>query len=221
MASMIAPEVVPDTSASFEINPGTLLQFLETRPESGPRLKCYQGSVTLVSPGRSHGMAVARLDLLILAVCLELRVSHTALRSTTWTLPAGAGDTAYEADLAYYIQSFGTEDDHHPPDLAVEIVVTHPERKALLAGALLGISELWVLDVPGHRLTFHHLATRGKARGTYRARPTSRAFPALRSEDVLERLDDPEPDDVAFHENCRDWARRALAPHARPPRRGD
>ena len=221
MASMIAPEVVPDTSASFEINPGTLLQFLETRPEGGPRLKCYRGSVTLVSPGKSHETTGSRLDLLILAICLELRVRHTALSSTTWTLPAGAGDTAYEADLAYYVQSHGTENDRQPPDLAVEIVVTNPERKALLAGALLGIPELWVLDVPGHRLTFHHLATRGKARGTYRPRPASRAFPALRPEDVLERLDDPEPDDAAFHETCRAWARRVLLPRARPPERGD
>lgn len=221
MASMIAPEVVPDASASFEIRPGTLLSFLETRPESGPRLKCYRGSVTLVSPGKSHEKAGVRLDLLILAICQELQIKRDALCSTTWTLPAGAGDTAYEADHAYYIQSYGTENDRQPPDLAVEVVVTHPERKALLAGALLGIPELWVLDVPGHRLTFHHLATRGKARGTYRVRPTSRAFPALRSEDVLGRLDDPETDDVAFHENCRDWARRVLVPRARPPRRGD
>jgi Uma2 family endonuclease len=215
MASMIAPGITPDTPASFEINPGTLLRFLETRPEGGPRLKCFRGSVTLVSPGKSHEMAGNRLSSLILAVCLELRVRHTALSSTTWTLPSGASDTGYEADLAYYVQSFGTEDDLQPPDLAVEIVVTNPERKALLAGALLGIPELWVLDVPRHRLTFHHLADRGQSKGTYRAKPTSRALPALRSEELLERLDDPEPDDGAFHENCRAWARRVLVPRNR------
>src|SRR6185437_15267631 len=110
MTSMIAPAVATDTVASFEINPGTLLQFLETRPETGPRLKCYQGSVTLVSPGKSHETMGMRLDRLILAVCLELRIRHTALASTTWTLPADAGDTAYEADLAYYVQNCGTED---------------------------------------------------------------------------------------------------------------
>ena len=54
MASSIAPTIAPDTVVSFEINPGTLHQYLETRPEGGPRLKCVQGSVTLVSPSKPH-----------------------------------------------------------------------------------------------------------------------------------------------------------------------
>ena len=54
MASTLVPTITPDTVISFEINPGTLLQFLETRAEGGPRLKCFEGSVTLVTPGMSH-----------------------------------------------------------------------------------------------------------------------------------------------------------------------
>ena len=216
MASITVPMVTPDSLVSFEINPGMFLQFLETRPEGGPRLKCYQGSATLASPGKSHETTRARLASIIMAVCLELRVRHTSLNSTTWTFPLGAEGIAYESDLAYYVQSYGTTNDLHPPDLAVEIVVTNPERKALLAGASLGIPELWVLDIPRHRLTFHHLATRGKNKGTYRTKPTSLAFPGLRSEELMERLDDSEPDDTAFHENCREWARRVLVPRLRP-----
>ncbi len=219
MSATLTTTITPDSVMSFEINPGTLLQFLETRPEGKPRLKCYQGSVTLVSPGKPHETAGFRLTSLVLAVCLELRIRHTVLGSTTWKLPFGAGDSAYEADLAYHIQSHGTANDRQPPDLAVEIVVTNPERKALLAGALLGIPELWVLDVPRHRLTFHHLTTRGKNKGTSRARPTSRAFPFLRPDELLERLDDPEPDDTAFHEDCRAWARRVLVPRTLAPGR--
>src|SRR5262249_6357853 len=161
MASTLAPTIAPDTVISFTINPGTLLQFLESRPEGGPRLKCLEGSVTLVSPGKPHETAGGRLASLVLAVCLERRIRHTALASTTWTLPAGAGDTAYEADKAYYVQSHGTAKERQPPDLAVEVVVSHPEAKALRAGALLKIPEVWVLDLPRHRLTFYHLAARG------------------------------------------------------------
>ncbi len=221
MASTFAPTIAPDTVVSFEIDPGTLLPFLETRPEGGARLKCVQGSVTLVSPGKPHETAGVRLASLVLAVCLELRIRHSSLSSTTWTLAFGAGDTAYEADQAYYIQSHGTAKDRQPPDLAVEIVVTNPERKALLAGAALGIAELWVLDVPRHRLTFHHLTTRGKNKGTYRTKATSRPFPVLTAPEVLERLDDPEPDDTTFHENCRAWARNALVPRSRARGGGD
>src|SRR6266436_2891311 len=50
MASILTQTIAPDTVISFEINPGTLLDFLDTRAEGGPRLKCFEGSVTLVSP---------------------------------------------------------------------------------------------------------------------------------------------------------------------------
>lgn len=215
MASTLTQTIAPDMVISFEINPGTLLQFLDSRAEGGPRLKCFEGSVTLVSPGKSHEMAGERLASLVLSICLELRIKHSALASTTWTLPFGAGDTGYEADAAYYIQSQGTEKKHQPPDLAIEVVVSHSEKKALRAGAFLKIPEMWVLDIPRHRLTFYHLAVRGKQKGTYRPQPRSRAFSVLTSAEVLERLDDPETDDTAFHENCRAWARRILVPRQR------
>ena len=210
MGTTLALTVASDDVVSFEINPGTLPRLLETRAEAGPLLKCFEGSVTLVSPGRPHESMRHRLDRLILVVCLELGVEHTALGSTTWSLPPGAGDTAYEPDEAYYVQSHGVAAPDQPPDLAVEVVVTHPVGKALRAAAALGIPEVWVLDVPGGRLTFHHLVTRGKARGTYRPRPTSRAFPALTSAGVLERLNDPTDGDTMFLRNCREWARRVL-----------
>ena len=212
MASTLAPTIDPDTVLSFDINPGTLLQFLESRAESGPRLKCFEGSVTLVSPGMPHEVSGQRLASLILAICLELRIEHSPLASTTWTLPFGAGDTGYEPDDAYYIQSYGRAKKSQPPDLAIEIVVSHSERKALRAGAFLKIPEMWVLNVPRHRLTFHHLVSRGQLKGTYRTEPRSRAFPGLTSAEVLERLDDPETGGNAFHENCREWARRVLVP---------
>jgi hypothetical protein len=94
MASVLAQTIAPDTVISFEINPGTLLQFLDTRAEGGPRLKCFEGSVTLVSPSMPHEKSGSRLDLLILAVCIELRMKRTGLASTTWMLPFGSGDTA-------------------------------------------------------------------------------------------------------------------------------
>jgi Uma2 family endonuclease len=163
-----------------------------------------------------HERELDRLSSLVKAICFALRIKLSALRSTTWYLPLGVGDTAYEADAAYYIQSHGQAKKNQPPDLAIEVVVSNPATKAMHAGAFLKIPELWVFDVPRRKLTFYHLVTRGKHQGTYRPSPRSRAFPVLTSADVLERLEDPEDDDIAFGENCREWARRVLVPRHQP-----
>jgi Uma2 family endonuclease len=215
MASTLAPTIAPDRVATFQIRPGTLAQFLDTLEEGGPRLICYKGSVTLVSPGIPHETRGRGLANLILAVCLELKIKYRALVSSTWLLPKAAKDTAYEADESFYVQSFGITEEGQVPDLAIEIVVSNPATKALACGALLGIPEMWVLDVSRHRLTFYRLVKQGKRKGTYQPTARSRAFPFLIAREVLERLDDPETDDVAFHENCRAWANQVLVPRRR------
>ncbi len=134
MHSTMAQASAPDTVLSFEINPGTLLQLLEARAESGPRLKCFEGSVTLVSPGKSHENAGGRVSVIITAICFALRIKVKSLRSETWSLPPGAGDTAYEADAAFHIQSYGRAKEGQVPDLAVEVVVSNPATKALRPG---------------------------------------------------------------------------------------
>src|SRR5438874_87573 len=43
MSSTLASTVAADLVVTFQINPGMLLQFLETRPKGEPRLKCFEG----------------------------------------------------------------------------------------------------------------------------------------------------------------------------------
>ena len=83
VASAPAVTIAPDTVVTFQINPGTLLQFLEARAEGGPRLKCFEGSVTLVSPRMPHEMKGCRLKLLILAVCPSCCRPKSSSSSTT------------------------------------------------------------------------------------------------------------------------------------------
>lgn len=215
MPSTVTPAFTPDSVISFQIKPGTLQQLLDAREEIGPRLKCFEGSVTLVSPGRPHEWKAHRLHNLVAMICLELGIEHSALGSMTWSLPFGVGDTAFEADEAYYVQSQATAKAGQPPDLAIEVVVTNPETKALRAGAFLKIPEIWVLDLPRDRLTFHHLVTKGKSKGEYRTAPRSKAFPFLSSQEV-QQLNDPTTGDTAFLQNCRAWARRVLVPRWGP-----
>jgi Uma2 family endonuclease len=212
VAATLAPPFTPDKVVSFHIMPGTLGQWRATMAEGGPLIKCFEGSVTLVSPGGTHEIAGHRLMILILAICGVLKIPHTPLGSTYFSLPEGAKDSGYEPDEGFYIQSHATAAEGQAPDLAIEVVVSHSEKKALACGALLAIPEMWVLDIPRHRLTFYRLVRSGKHKGTYQPQPRSRAFPLLSSSDVLERLDDPERDAAAFHENCRNWVAEVLIP---------
>ncbi len=204
-------EIVPDAVVSFDLRPGTLDQFLRTRSEKGPRLTCVEGSVTLVSPGRSHEVMARRLDLLVLAVCAEVPVRVLGLESSTWSLPAGTGDTAYEADKAYVFARRCEEPDPKRPDLAIEVVVSHPETKALRAAAVIGIPELWVLDLNREHLAFYRLEpAEGLEARTYVRVDRSQIFGFLSPSDVLDRLERFDQDDVAFMDACRTWARDRL-----------
>jgi Uma2 family endonuclease len=217
MAAMLAETLTPDTVLSFHITPGTLPQFLASLDERGPLIKCFEGSVTLVSPGRSHETVARRLLYLMIAILEELEIHHTPLGSTQWAVPAGQGETAYEPDESYYIQSHETANEDQVPDLAIEIVVSNSPTKALACGSALGIPEMWVFDVPRFQLAFYRLARRGKHKGRYQPSPRSQALPFLLASEVLERLDEPEQDSLEFLKNCRAWARRVLVPRRQPP----
>jgi Uma2 family endonuclease len=212
MAVALTATIAPDRVLTLEIRRGMLEQFHATLAEGGPLFKCFEGSATFVSPGETHEITGRRLVILILAVCAVFKIAHTSLASTYFQLPKGAKDTGYEPDEGYYIQSHATADEGQVPDLAIEIVVSHSEKKALACGAILGIPELWVLDIPRHRLTFHHLVKRGKNAGSYMSKPNSKAFPFLSASEVLERLDDADRDATTFDENCREWAAHVLFP---------
>jgi Uma2 family endonuclease len=204
----IATEVEPDEVIALQLVPGTYRAFRDAVEEGGPRLKCYKGSVLLVAPKEAHESAGCRIGSLILAVCIEFRVEHAELESTTWDLSTWEDDTGYEADRSYYIQSFGKAEPGYRPDLAVEVVNTHRDTKARACGEELKIPELWVYDVRRRRMTFLGLARQGQHKGTYRPIARSRALPWLLAAEVEERLADPAEGALAFHENCRRWARR-------------
>ena len=82
-----------------------------------------------MSPGETHETTGQRLIILILAICSVLRIPHSPLGSTYYSLPKGSEDSGYEPDQCYYIQSHGTAAKGQVPDLAIEIVVSTPRRR--------------------------------------------------------------------------------------------
>lgn len=210
----VATAAEPDVVMHLRLVPGTYPAFRDALGEGGPRLKCYKGGVTLVAPKEAHETAGERIDTLVKTVCLEFRVALKPLRSTTWDAPTAADDTGYEADLSYYVQSFGKAGEGHRPDLAVEVLNTGRDTRARECAQALKIPELWVYDVRRRRMVFLGLVRAGKGKGTYRELPRSRALPWLTPGDVADRLSDPAEDATAFHEDCRRWAREVLRPRA-------
>ncbi len=94
-----------------------------------------------------------------------------------------------------------------PPDLALEVDVTHSSLDRLAIYAALGVPEVWRLD--GQALTFHLL----QADGTYAAAARSLAFPFLAPADLLPFLAlRARLDEMALVRQFRAWVRQQAAP---------
>jgi Uma2 family endonuclease len=213
-AGEIALEI--DMVTTLDVGPGGLDRYLELvgdRP--GPLVKYRQGSLTLVSPSHTHESGAERLDGLVKAICAELDIDYHATAATLFRRPDF--DSGIEADKTYYIANEqavrGLIGDIDlavcpPPDLAVEVVVTHSPGKSLAVCQELGVPEVWVYRVKKGLLEFLHL----DAQGTYVSAAMSRAFPFLTPDDVLPRVG-PSGDgpDNRWERRLRAWVRDDLA----------
>ena len=127
-------------------------------------------------------------------------------------------DHGIEADKTYYlahepdVRGLSGDIDltvSPPPDLAIEVVVTHDPAKSLAVCAELGIPEVWVYRVRRQALEFLHLDESGR----YAPSAASRAVPFLTPADVLPWVESPadEPDRL-WRGRLRAWVSEVLAP---------
>ena len=88
-----------------------------------------------------------------------------------------------------------------PPDLVLEVDVTHSTLDKLAVYLVIGVAEVWRYD--GGRLEFLILEDAG-----YVEQPASRAFPLIRSADLAALLDEGRTlTDVGWIRRVRRWAR--------------
>jgi Uma2 family endonuclease len=94
-----------------------------------------------------------------------------------------------------------------PPDLAIEVDVTHSSLDRLAIYAALNVPEVWRLD--GDELGFHVLSSRG----AYELAERSRAFPILAPADALRFLQQAQrsEDENAVLRRFRAWIRKKIA----------
>src|SRR5262249_21121601 len=99
-----------------------------------------------------------------------------------------------------------------PPDLALEVDVTHSSMDRLAIYAALQVPEVWRLD--GDVLTFHVL----NDQGVYESAATSRSFPQATPADLLGflQLGRQAGDENVVIRQFRDWVRQRRVQSARP-----
>jgi Uma2 family endonuclease len=101
---------------------------------------------------------------------------------------------------------------HPPPDLAIEVDLTHSSMDRMAIYAALRVPELWRLD--GDDLTFHVLG----GAGVYSPAQQSRSFPGVKPADLLPFLlaTRESGDETPLLRRFRAWARRQAKGKKRP-----
>ena len=173
-----------------------------------PRLIYAEGSLTLVSPSYNHERGEKRIDRFISVLCFELGIDHEATGATLFRRKDL--DRGVEGDETYYIANEAVVSENQaeinlnvdpPPDLAVEVEITHPARGAVEIWGQLGVPEVWVYRPRRPSITFLVL----DANRAYVESESSRAFPFLSPSDVLRWIIPTKG------ERTLDWERRLRA----------
>jgi Uma2 family endonuclease len=191
----------------------TLLKLRGDRPS--PRIVYLDGSLILVSPSYWHEILKVRLSRLVAEVLVGLKIPHLALRSTTFRQRAKRGGV--EGDDSYYLSNLDRIRGKKrlnlrvdpPPDLAIEVVVTHAADDAIEVYRRLKVTEVWVCD--RDRLTILWLG----GDGDYSESERSVAFPALTAREIYSLITQDQADDTAWIEGIRRWVTDVLVPRHR------
>ena len=168
---------------------GTYERLLEEHLDCGsPRFTYDRGVLEIMSPSAEHEWYKELLSDLIKLLARELRIDTLCLGSTTFR--RSAAQRGFEPDSCFY-----TTNVRHvrgkeridlavdpPPDIVVEVVVTHPSVSKFPICAELGVPEIWTYD--GSRLQIYRLSG-----SEYIEMPASSILPQLRAKQLSEFLE--------------------------------
>ena len=183
---------------------------------SNPRLIFLDGRLTLLSPSRSHDWGAECLCDIVKAVAIGCGLAFEPARTSTYRREDVDGGV--EGDGAFYLGpnaaimqgpkniDLSTQP---PPDIAIEVEVTHKAEAAISVWGRLGVPEVWHYDAPRHALNFFH---RGDD-GIYRPVEHSPGLPALTTADVIDQV--RQADQLGYgvwYGQLADWVRDVIAP---------
>ena len=181
-------------------------QILHALPQSrAARLTYDRGKLEITMPLQDHESAVRLIELFIRTLIVEMGMKIKTMGSTT--LEREDLDRSSEPDNAYYIQNqplvagrtVNLQTDP-PPDLVVEIDITHTDIDKLRLYASLGIPEFWRYN--GQFWRIYQLQSE-----QYQEVTTSPTFPFLPKEKLYEFLAQTAQDEVDAEQALRSWVR--------------
>jgi Uma2 family endonuclease len=181
---------------------------------SAPRFTYDRGTLEIMSPLPEHEEVNRALASLVENVAVEWRVSFRNLGSTTFRREDLA--RGFEPDSCFYLRNAERMRGKAridltldlPPDLVIEIEISHPSLDKLSIYAALGVPEVW-------RYEGGWLAILILEGGAYEEREESLGLPGVTTaalSDLLRESREMDPPDWILH--VRDWARSL--PHAAP-----
>jgi Uma2 family endonuclease len=184
--------------------------ILRTLPQTrAARLTYDCGTLEITVPLEIHEFSGRLIELFVRILVVEMGLKMKTMGSTTLDrqdLTRGA-----EPDNAYYIQNqpkvAGRKVDlanDPPPDLVVEVDVTHTDIDKNRLYASMGVPEFWRFDGQVWRVL--HLQD-----GEYGEVSHSPTFPLIEKEDLYRFLEQALVDEVDAELNFRQWIRERLA----------
>ncbi|MEM9148951.1 MAG: Uma2 family endonuclease [Cyanobacteria bacterium P01_F01_bin.3] len=174
-------------------------------PERNTRLTYFQGTLEVTMPLEIHEFSAWLIGRFIYILASELGMKLKTMGSTT--LDMETLDRSAEPDTAYYIQNqplvAGRDVDlskDPPPDLVVEVDITHTDIDKLKLYAGMGISEFWRYD--GEMWRIYALQ-----KGDYVSEEVSPTFPRVPKSKLYEFLAAARVDEMEADKNLREWLR--------------
>jgi len=155
------------------------------------RLIYVDGRLTFLTASRRHEWYAGRLAELVKVVASAAGIDWESAGSSTFR--RREKEVGVEGDETFYFGPHAEQmrgpvnidlTTQPPPDLAIEVEVTHPADDAMLVYGRLGVPEVWRLDVDSWALSFCLL----REDGTYAASDRGVALPWLEAAEILEQL---------------------------------
>ncbi len=184
------------------------------------RLTYDRGRLELMSPSHEHDEWAQRFGFLIALAATGLRLPFRSFGTATWRKEVKK--RGMEADASFYFASVPRMKGKRkldlnvdpPPELTVEIEISHSDPNRMEIHSALGVPEVWRFD--GEDLSVWLL----QIDGSYTDVTASPTFPVFSFEEIVhwvkraEELDDMSEWIVQF----QDWVRDVLVPRAQASR---